>query len=261
MNRASVEFFNTLSKDAQLSDESIAALEVKNPELLDQLEGQAPKPVTVKTEKADIEVPHDFLKRTDTHPMKIVVLLKAKYNDDWVGWLPETLWEAIRRDIGPMSDVSQNKIQALATALATNFPWQDWTTFENCGRAFNDTIPIFGQIQPLSPAETAFTVTVLKRLNSYDFSDEVLGYIGSVCLYNGIIHAPAKWFSKAQPFIDKQNKSPELVDEIKAAWKVAEKEDLSSVDFNNTKHVDVHVSKLWAIQEYLLDKAALLKRA
>jgi hypothetical protein len=261
LNRADIEFFNTLSKDAQLSAESITALDVQNPELLEQLEQQAPPSVTVKTEKADIEVPKDFLKRADTHPMKIVVLLKTKYNDDWVEWLPETLWEAIRRDIGPISDVSQNKIQALAIALATNSPWQDWTTFENCGRAFNDTIPVFGQLQPLSPAETAFTVAVLKKLNSYEFSDEVLGYIGSVCLYNGIIHAPAKWFSRAQKFIDKQNKSPELVDEIKTAWKVAEKEDLLGVEFNDSKPVDVHVAKLWAIQEYLRDKAAQLKEA
>lgn len=258
MNHAERAFFNTLSKNAKLSEESIAALDIERPELLSQLEKEAPA-VTVKTEKEDIEVPRDFLKRIDAHPLKIVVLLKAKYNDNWVEWLPETLWEAIRRDIGSVSDVSQNKIQALSVALATDFPWQDWTTFENCGRAFNDTIPVFGQIQPLSPAETAFTITVLKKLNKYDFSDEVLGYIGSVCLYNGIIYAPPKWFAKAQGLIDQQGKNPELKDKIKAAWKIAEKKDLLNVEFNIEKPVDVHVAKLWAIQEYLRDKASRLK--
>lgn len=277
-NGAEIAFFNALAKEAQLSEETIAALGVKQPEMLDQLEQQAvpqeqeqeqpqaeatpaqpQRMVRVKTEKEDIEVPYGFFKGTDAHPLKMVVLLKTKYGDDWVEWLPETLWETIRKDIGPISEVSQNKVQALAAALATDSPWQDWNIFENCGRAFNNTIPVFGEIQPLSPIETAFTIYVLKKLNNYSFSDDVLGYIASVCLYSGIIYAPRTFFSGVQSLIDKQNKRPELKAEIEAAWKIASKEDLLGVEFDIAKPVDVQIAKLWAVQEYLLEKAAQLK--
>jgi hypothetical protein len=277
LNRAEIDFFNTLDKEAQLSAASIAALNVKQPDMLDELEEQAggqtdqasakasvakpQKRTTVRTEKVDIEVPRDFLKKPEAHPIAIAILLKTKYNDGWVEWLPETLWEAIRRDIGAVSEINQNKIQALAVSLVTNAPWQDWPIFENCGRAFNNTIPVFGQVQPLSPAETAFTVHVLKTLNAYPFSEEVLGYISAVCLYNGIVYAPAKWFGKCQPLINKQNQNPEIRKEIQQAWKVAEKEDLLSVEFNDSKPVDVHVAKLWAVQQYLKDRAVQLKEA
>lgn len=263
MNTADQEFFNALSKEGRLSPGSISALEVQQPDMLDSYEEEAtrrsqPK-VLVKTEKDEIEVPQSFLKRTTTHPLQILVLLKEKYKDEWVEWLPETLWESIRRDIGPLSEVSKNKIQALALSLATNVPWQDWTTFENCGRSFNDSIPVFGQIQPLSPAETAYTITLLKVINDYPFSDEVLGYIASVCLYNGIVYAPPEWFDGAQEFVDKQAKSSGLKNKIKSAWKKVSKRPLVDVEFDVENPVDVQIAKLWAVQEYLRDKESRLK--
>lgn len=276
-----------LVKQGQLTQDSIAALDVKQPELLDQLEEQAaespppeepeeeqpqeapaeeepPTPEeVVPLEEADTDpeliVPKDFFKRPETHPMSLLVVLKNKYNDEWVRWLPETLWEAIRKDFGPISEVNQNKIQAISVALSTDAPWQDWTTFENCGKSFNNTIPVFGQIQPLSPIEAAFTVSLLKKLNVFDFSDEVAGYIAAICLYNGIIFAPNKWFDGAQRFIDAQNKNPELRDEVKAAWKALEKQELYDVELKEDNPLHVHVVKLWAVKEYLRDMQSQLK--
>lgn len=274
MNRADLDFFTALGGEVKeaLDEQSIAALDIKQPELLDQLEEQAAEQsqpetpeeqVDVKSEEEDIslQVPKSFFRTKGIHPLRLLVVLKIKYKDEWVGWLPETLWEAIRRDFGPISEVNQNKIQALATSLSTNAAWQDWPIFENCGKAFNDTVPVFGQLQPLSPAETAFTVSLLKKLQDFSFSNEVLGYIASVCLYNGIIYAPVKWFGKVQWIIDHQNENPELVGEIKQAWETVEKQDLQQVDFNDEKPVDVHIAKLWAIREYLGDKDSQLKEA
>ena len=277
MSQAEAEFFKILSdglsKEGQLSDQSIAALDVQQPELLGQLEEQAaeaapqeeqqedPSTVEVSDETTTIEVPANIFKVPDSHPLKLAAVLKLKYKDDWVEWLPETLWTAIRKDIGPISEINQNKVQALAVSLSTDAPWQDWTTFENCGRAFNDTIPIFGQLQPLSPAETAFTVHTLKKLQNFALSDEVLGYIAAVCLYNGIIYAPTKWFGRAQWLVDKQNKQPDLVAEIKAAWQSIENQPLDHVEFQEDKPIDVHIAKLWAIREYIKEKEARLKEA
>jgi hypothetical protein len=283
LNRADLDFFTALGGETKeaLDEQSIAALNVKQPELLDQLEEQASaqvpddqeeqapeeqvpeEQVDVKSEEEDVrlQVPKSFFRTKGIHPLKLLVVLKLRYKDDWVEWLPDTLWEAIRRDFGPISEVNQNKIQALAVSLSTNAAWQDWPIFENCGKAFNDAIPVFGQVQPLSPVETVFTVSLLKKLQDFAFSQEVLGYIASVCLYNGIIYAPVKWFGKVQWIIDKQNENPDLVGEIKQAWETVKKQDLQHVEFNDVKPVDVHIAKLWAIREYLGDKDSQLKEA
>lgn len=241
----------------------MAALGETDPEQLVQLEEQAAQEqVSIKSEdeKIDIKVPKNFFKLS-IHPIEALKVLKIKYNDNWVRWLPETLWTAIRKDISAINEVNQNKIQALATALSTDAPWQDWTTFENCGQAFNDKIPVFGQIQPLSLAETAFTITILKKLHNFDFSLEVLGYIAAVCLYNGIIYAPPKWFGKAQELIDKQIKDSKQKTQIKAAWNAVKDKDLVNVELDDAKFVDVHIAKLWAIKEYLGEKDSQLKEA
>lgn len=274
------EVAQSLVKRGQLTQDSISALDIKEPEFLDQLEEQAggseqaqeeesePEPeVEAKPEaaprepKPEVIVPANFFKNPETHPLSLLVVLKNKYNDNWVRWLPETLWEAIRKDFGPINEVVKNKIQAVSVALSTDAPWVDWTTFENCGKSFNNSIPVFGQIQPLSPSEVAYTVQLLKKLNVFDFSNEVTGYIAAICLYNGIIHAPKKWFDGAQYFIDEQNKNHDLVNEVKAAWKVIEKEELYDVELREDSPLHVHVAKLWAVKEYLRDKESLLKEA
>lgn len=270
-----------LIKEGQLTQDTIDALGIKEPEHLDQLEEQAQpssspqgeaedqvEPVEEEPEEPleqeqppEVEVPAAFFKSTETHPLALLAVVKNKYNDEWVRWLPETLWDTIRKDFGPISEVNQNKLQAVAVSISTDAPWQDWTTFENCGKAFNDSIPVFGQIQPLSPVETAFTVHLLKKLNVFDFSDEVLGYIASVCLYNGIVYAPKEFFGRAQLFVDAQNKNPELKTEVEAAWKAIKKQEMYDVELKEDEPLHVHIAKLWAVKEYLRDMETRLKEA
>lgn len=285
MSQADLDFFNKLSesldKQAQLSEQSITALDVEKPELLQQLEEQAssdpseeappepqpeqpPEMVELAGEQQEdppLVIPKNLFRIEEIHPLKLLMVLRYKYKDNWVEWLPETLWETIRRDIGAISEINQNKVQALAVSLSTDAPWQDWTTFENVGRAFNDTLPVFGLMQPLSPAEAAFTVLLLKKLHDFAFSGETLGYIASVCLYNGIVYAPQKWFGKVQPMIDNQNSAHDIRDAVIKAWQVVKGKPLEDVAFNDSKPVDVHVAKLWAIGEYIRGKDAQLKEA
>lgn len=299
MNRAEEHFFEalngTLEKDAQLSPETVQALNIKDPQLLDQLEGEAserPKPpkhpaspeeepqeeepqeelqpeqpagpveqVKVKAQETEetLQIPKTLFKDTKTHPLRLAAVLRFLYGAKWIDWVPETLWETIRRDIGAISSVSRDKVSAMSVAASTDSPWVDWTVFENCGKAFNDLTPLFGHMQPLSPAEVAFTLKVLKGLNDFEFSDEVLGYIASVCLYNGIIYAPKKLFGRVQWLVDKQSKNPELKTEIEQAWSQLKDKDLIDIEFNDSKMIDVHVAKLWAVQEYLRDKQSSLR--
>lgn len=268
-----------LIKEGQLTQETIDALGIKEPDLLEQLEEQAQsstppqdgvddkaspgegETAEEQPQKEEVLVPRSFFKSSETHPLALLAVVKHKYNDEWVEWLPETLWSTIQSDFGPIGEVTKNKLQAVSVALSTDAPWQDWTTFENCGKAFNDSIPVFGQIQPLSPIETAFTVQLLKKLNVFNFSDEVLGYIAAVCLHNGIVYAPKEWFDKAQPFIDEQNKNPDFKKEVEAAWKAIKKQELYDVELKEDEPLHVHIAKLWAVKEYLRDMDSRLKEA
>jgi len=284
LNAADRLFLEGMFKGSELSPESIAALEVERPDSLDTLEeqaaqapveeqeGQPREPVRTRkvlnsTKSTVIEVPSNTFSRDDIHPLALLAYLKSLYDDDWTEWLPETLWQAVRQDVGAISEVNKNKVQALSVALSTDFPWKDWTTFENVGRALNDTVPVFGQMQPLDPHETAFTIEILKKINAsrdidpVKFSDEVLGYIASVCLSNGIVYAPSNWFGPVQSLVDKQNQTVETVPDFSAAWKVIKDKnaDLSDAKLNEEDPVQVYVSRMLVIQEYLRVKKELLR--
>ncbi len=87
-----------------------------------------------------------------TNPLLILQVLNTKYQGEWVEWEPDTLWYAIRRDFGPVGEITRNKIMALRCAIQSDLPWLDWDIFEDCGLAWNSTIPIFGAFQPMSPS-------------------------------------------------------------------------------------------------------------
>jgi len=282
LNDADKLFIKEMFKGSELSQESIAALGIQRPEDLDTLEDQAQgtgeeapieePPVrsrqVLNSEKTTVvELPSNTFSRDNVHPLALVAYLKSLYDDEWAEWLPETLWQAVRSDVGSISDVNKNKVQALALSLSTDFPWKDWTTFENVGLAFNDTIPVFGQMQPLNPSETAFTIRTLKKLNTsrdidpVKFSDEVLGYIASVCLSNGIVHAPSEWFGPVQSLVDEQNNNKEIVPDLLSAWKSIKNtdEDLSDASLNENDPSQVYVSRMLVIREYLRSKKELLR--
>src|SRR5690606_15858251 len=90
------------------------------------------------------------------HPLQILDVLTARYGTEWTEWEPETLWWALRRDFGPVGELARNKIGALRVAVTTDLPWLDWDVFEDSGLTWNDTIPIIGAFQPMTPAQTAF---------------------------------------------------------------------------------------------------------
>lgn len=274
MNQAERNFLEGLLKESELSPESIQALGIQSPDELDALEEQAasgqpqegqeqpqeqPDEKAIRQRPRPVDVPPDLFRGDDVHPLRLLVFLREQYGDAWVEWLPETLWTTIRNDVGSISDVNKNKVQALSLALMTDVPWNDWQAFENVGCSFNGTIPVFGQMQPLSPAETAFTIQTLKKLHDFNFSDDVRGYIASVCMNRGIVYAPKKWFSNVQDLIDEQNKSPELFAQFKQAWTKLNREDLSNISLSDDKVMDVQMAKLWAIKEYLREQALRLR--
>ena len=195
-----------------------------------------------------------------THPLQLLQVLNQRYKQAWIDWEPDTLWWAIRKDFGPVGDVTRNKIQALRLALSSNRPWQDWDAFEKCSLSWNDQIPIFGAYQPMTPSQTAFGVHILKELQpELEFSNEVKAYIAAVLEEAGIVYAPEEWFDGAQDLIDRKAWLTGFKLHVNQVWDKARSVNPDQIDWREDDPVDIHVAKLMVVREYLMQREALLQ--
>ena len=193
-----------------------------------------------------------------THPMRLFDVLGARYGEDWLFWEPETLWWAIRRDFGPVGDLTRNKIQALRLAATSYSPWADFDVFEKCGLAWNDVVPVFGAWQPMSPSQVAFTVTILRELHrEAPWAHEAAAYEAAVLDENGFVFAPEEWFPGAQAILDRKAENAALKAEVQRAWEKLAGRDLSTLEWRADQALDVHIARLFVVQTYLAERAAL----
>lgn len=193
-----------------------------------------------------------------THPLELRDVLTAKYGDDWIEWEPATLWWAIRRDFGPVGELTRNKVMALRLATNTYRPWSEWDTFEKCGVAWNDILPVFGAWQPMPPSHVAFTVEILKALHpEAPWTHEVAAYEAMILDDAGFVYAPEAWFPGAQALLDRNPNTPALRDEVAAAWQKLAGRDLSKVKWRPERARDIHLGRLYVIASYLAARAEL----
>lgn len=193
------------------------------------------------------------------HPLQMFEVLNMRYEAKWGEWESETLFWALRRDFGPVGDLSRNKVQALRLAATTDMTWLDWDVFEDSGLAWNDVIPIIGKFQPMSPAQTAFAVEVLRGIrDDEEFSHEVNTYIAAILVDHGYVYAPEGFFAGAQDIISKSREDLlPLQVEVQRAWEGSRETDPSTIQWDPENPVDVHVLKLHAVQRYLSDRDTL----
>jgi hypothetical protein len=195
------------------------------------------------------------------HPLQIFETLNLRYKENWVEWEPETLWWAIRRDFGSVGELARNKIMALRVAAKTDMPWLDWDTFENCSLAWNDIVPLFGAYQPVTPAQAAFGVQILRAIQpDQEFAWEVSVYIAACLEDNGWVYAPEEWFNGAQAVIDRKIWLTPMRDQVAQIWQRVRDVDPTEVDWGDTDPIEVHVVKLAVVQRYLLEREAIREK-
>jgi hypothetical protein len=184
-----------------------------------------------------------------------------RYQEEWVEWEPETLWWALRRDFGPVGEVSRNKIMALRLAATTDAPWLDWDTFENCSLAWNDIIPLFGAYQPVTPAQAAFGVHVLRAIRGDEqFSWEVRVYIAATLEEHGFVYAPEEFFDGAQEVIDRKLWLHGFKSELASAWEKVREIDPQTIEWDEANPLHVHLVKLAVVHRYLLEREAIREK-
>src|SRR5690606_7925038 len=108
---------------------------------------------------------------------------------------------------------------ALRVAVTTDLPWLDWDVFEDSGLTWNDTIPIIGAFQPMTPAQTAFTVQILRAIRSDEpFDTEVKAYIAAILEEHGFVYAPKEYFDGAQELLDRKVWLAGFRQQVAMAW-------------------------------------------
>jgi hypothetical protein len=181
-----------------------------------------------------------------------------RYKTDWATWEPETLWWSIRRDFGPVGELTRNKIQALTVAVGTDVPWLDWDVFEKCGLAWNDAMPIFGAFQPMTPMQAAFAVEVLRGVRDDEpFAHEVNAYIAAILEEHGWVYAPEEWFAGAQEIIDRKEWLIGLKVEVESAWKRIQHVSPEDIEWNEDNPLEIHLLKMMVVKRYLEGRKAL----
>jgi hypothetical protein len=186
------------------------------------------------------------------HPLQIFDVLVMRYKEQWTDWEPETLWWALRRDFGPIGELTRNKIQALALAATTDMPWLDWDVFENCGQAWNDNIPIFGAFQPMTPMQAAFAVQVLRGVRpDEEFGHEVQAYLAAILDEHGWVYAPEEWFDGAQNLLDRKTWMLGFKAEVATAWEQIADVPPEDIEWQQNDARGVHLLKLAVVKSYL----------
>lgn len=189
------------------------------------------------------------------NPLELFSVLSQRYAESWVEWESETLWYAIRKNFGPVGELTRNKIEALKVAVKNDLAWQDWDVFEDCGLAWNGTMPVFGAFQPMTPSQTAYAVHVLRFIRADDeINFEVSAYMAAILDQNGFVFAPEEWFPGVQALLDRNEEVVGLKVEVARAWEAARRVHPSQLSLNPAKQIDLHIAKLILVDDYLKRK-------
>lgn len=192
------------------------------------------------------------------HPLQLLDVLTMRYQTEWVEWEPSTLWWALRRDFGPVGEIARNKIMALRIAVSMDMPWLDWDVFEDSGLAWNDIVPVLGAFQPMTPAQTAFAVSILRRIRSdEEFEPEVVAYISAILEEHGFVYAPEEFFGPAQGLLDRRRWLLGFKQEVATAWDQIKDVDPTTIEWRDDHPLDVHLLKLAVVKAYLDEREAL----
>lgn len=192
------------------------------------------------------------------HPLQLLEVLTLRYKAEWAEWESDTLWWALRRSFGPVGDLVRNKIMALRLTATTDIPWIDWDVFEDCGQAWNDTVPVIGSFQPLTPMQAAFAVHVMREIRPDDpFAHEVKAYIAAILDDHGWVWAPEEWFDGAQEVLERNREHlVGLKNDVIETWNQVKDLNPEDIEWNEDDARDIHVLKLFVVKRYLDERAA-----
>jgi hypothetical protein len=199
----------------------------------------------------------ELLKEGTTPVLRIYGLLNEHYKELWWDWEPETIWQTLTTDhaVDPEPEL-KNIIMALQLTARSNAPFEHWHIFEKVGHAFNGNPVDFNVLQPLELHEAALTVFILDTIRpAQAFDDEVLGYIGGVAKFSGIVFLPAAWFDNAQKYLDELVNDLELRDAVRTRWVDAGERHVPEPRPDDSPAMKIQLLSLREVEDYIKEHA------
>lgn len=133
----------------------------------------------------------------DEYDLEMVTLhaiLLKEYGEEYTTWESETLKEAIVDDFKALGELTWQRIQAIRLLYTNTSCWEEWEVFENICVANLGEPVVFSQTQPPEPEDIAITIEMMKSVGNYEFHQDVIGYIASCCLFDGLWCLPSNLF-------------------------------------------------------------------
>lgn len=151
---------------------------------------------------AGVRSPRHLLIHPDAHPLALRSLLHKQYDDGWIIWDHQALWDQLKRDFGvDPSEMSRTKLQAIRTLETDVLFWNEWEVFGPTVMALNNRIPNFWLIQRPTPGQLMVAVDIAGSVDSREYSEEVGKFVAGCLLDMGVMCVvPPLTF--AQEYID-----------------------------------------------------------
>ncbi len=205
----------------------------------------------------------NIFKHHDAHPLALATCLFERFSPDWLDWNFKTLWAEIRREFrtDKLSDHNRSKIQALRTALITDWVWTKWEIFCPIIQAFNNNIPDFAVMRKPEPGQLLVAVDILGQIrDDVEWSDEVQGFCAAALLERGLTYAPDPITFCQDEIVRylKEHKIPAVPHTVGERFKALLKVPAAEVELVEDP-VDVQVAKLIIARDYLQMRRSQLK--
>lgn len=141
-------------------------------------------------------VPRDLL--ADSRQQSLTALLYAIRKlcpDGYVLWGMPALRDELQERVGPVGEITLERIAAIRVAISTPDVLTDWPVFENVAQAFSWQKPVFGALQSMLPEMAAVTLREIYRLRNQvpeqvgfplqEVDEELLRFVAAVFLQGG----------------------------------------------------------------------------
>lgn len=183
----------------------------------------------------------------DIRPTVLAELISDKYDMEWLGWEPETLWQTIKQDFHTdVHTINKDKINSIKTLLMVDDFWLEWHIFENIVKAFNNQSPSFYFMEGCTPGEMSWAIEESTKIRVEKFNDEVMLYVRANCLNYGLIAIPPQLSAVRADFDDIYLKG--LQAESMNAWTEIKDSDDFTVDEDA---IGVQLARLNSIRHYI----------
>lgn len=184
------------------------------------------------------------------NPFLLKSILDKNLGVDWINWLPETI-----RSEAIMPQVNMEKAMAIKAVIKNPDTQDDVDAFENCCTAFNNEIPIWGVVEPLTSRELCWGSMVIRSLNPmFVASERVLAYCFACMEEDGLIWNPWLDITVTGDHTKSLWHLSTIENAVKSKWNIIKSmpvDRLLNVEFQDEDAVEQQLEKLVNIRVYI----------